>query len=236
MRIGLGSAAIAATSLLAVSAHATTVYDVFTDYGASVFSYGSGVGAGLTPFSASYDPCFTSNFECMTSTGPDSVPAVGRVTTGGSAFFAGTVLVPTGLVWMHPDNGATPPTSVVFTAPTSGAYSIAGYFERLDTTNGSGTGVDYTVYDNGVSIASGNLPNSTYGETSAFADTLTLAAGDHISFSISNVSLAYSYDSTGLSATITAVPEPAAWAMMLVGFGGVGAAMRSRRKMAAASA
>jgi hypothetical protein len=34
----------------------------------------------------------------------------------------------------------------------------------------------------------------------------------------------------------TAVPEPAAWAMMLVGFGGLGAVMRSRRRMAAASA
>jgi len=33
-----------------------------------------------------------------------------------------------------------------------------------------------------------------------------------------------------------AVPEPATWAMMLVGFGGLGAAMRSRRKLAAATA
>ena len=33
-----------------------------------------------------------------------------------------------------------------------------------------------------------------------------------------------------------AVPEPATWAMMLVGLGGLGAAMRSRRKTAAATA
>ena len=33
---------------------------------------------------------------------------------------------------------------------------------------------------------------------------------------------------------LTAVPEPATWAMMLVGFGGLGMAMRSRRKMATA--
>jgi len=32
------------------------------------------------------------------------------------------------------------------------------------------------------------------------------------------------------------VPEPATWAMMLIGFGGLGAAMRSRRKPAAATA
>jgi hypothetical protein len=31
------------------------------------------------------------------------------------------------------------------------------------------------------------------------------------------------------------VPEPSAWAMMLVGFGGLGIAMRSRRKLAAAA-
>jgi hypothetical protein len=34
----------------------------------------------------------------------------------------------------------------------------------------------------------------------------------------------------------TGVPEPGVWAMMLVGFGGLGAAMRSRRKQAAATA
>ncbi len=33
-----------------------------------------------------------------------------------------------------------------------------------------------------------------------------------------------------------AIPEPATWAMMLVGFGALGAALRSRRKMAAAAA
>jgi hypothetical protein len=35
--------------------------------------------------------------------------------------------------------------------------------------------------------------------------------------------------------SISAVPEPATWAMMLVGFGGMGVAMRSRRKQAVAA-
>jgi len=36
--------------------------------------------------------------------------------------------------------------------------------------------------------------------------------------------------------SLTAVPEPATWAMMLVGFGGLGSAIRSRRKRAAVTA
>ena len=39
-----------------------------------------------------------------------------------------------------------------------------------------------------------------------------------------------------LSLTLTSVPEPATWAMMLVGFGGLGAALRSRRRPAGMAA
>ena len=35
---------------------------------------------------------------------------------------------------------------------------------------------------------------------------------------------------TTFSATTTAVPEPATWALMLLGFGGIGMAMRRRRQ------
>jgi hypothetical protein len=43
----------------------------------------------------------------------------------------------------------------------------------------------------------------------------------------------YYYDSTGLSASITAVPEPATWAMMIIGFGAAGSMIRRRRAVVA---
>jgi hypothetical protein len=39
----------------------------------------------------------------------------------------------------------------------------------------------------------------------------------------------------GVSLSLTSVPEPAAWAMMLVGFGGLGAALRRQRRQNLAS-
>jgi hypothetical protein len=44
------------------------------------------------------------------------------------------------------------------------------------------------------------------------------------------------FGSNNVTLSVTAVPEPATWAVMLVGFGGLGVAMRSRRKQAAAVA
>jgi len=39
----------------------------------------------------------------------------------------------------------------------------------------------------------------------------------------------------GVSLRISAAPEPGTWALMLMGFGGAGAALRSRRRTAHAA-
>lgn len=43
-------------------------------------------------------------------------------------------------------------------------------------------------------------------------------------------------DLNGLQLSIASVPEPASWAMLLIGFGGLGAALRSRRHATAVAA
>jgi hypothetical protein len=129
---------------------------------------------------------------------------------------------------------------VRFTAPTSGLYNLSGLFELLDT---NPSGVIVSIYFN--SIFAGAVPLTTPGamhpgtpgETIPFgASSLTLAQGDTIDFGVNNDGSFYD-DSTGLALTISTVPEPAACALMLVGFGGLGATLRaSRRKMVAAIA
>jgi hypothetical protein len=47
-------------------------------------------------------------------------------------------------------------------------------------------------------------------------------------------SVGYASNGVPIILSISAVPEPAVWAMMLVGFGGLGVAMRSRRQSALA--
>ena len=77
------------------------------------------------------------------------------------------------------------------------------------------------------------LPQVT---TSGFTPaTLTwsgnLAAGGFIDFAIDPRSN-YGWDSTVGLATVSSIPEPSTWAMMILGFAGIGAMTYRRRKSA----
>ena len=65
------------------------------------------------------------------------------------------------------------------------------------------------------------------------ATTLYLGLPD--GFSFQGPPGAYNDNTGGFTVSGVGVPEPATWAMMLVGFAGLGAAMRSQRKQAAAA-
>jgi PEP-CTERM motif len=78
-------------------------------------------------------------------------------------------------------------------------------------------------------FAPGNGPFTIDAPTGAVA--LQLGLNDDI---FGDNSGALSIGVTG--STVAAVPEPASWAMMLVGFGGLGVAMRSSRRAKAAAA
>jgi hypothetical protein len=94
------------------------------------------------------------------------------------------------------------------------------------------------------------LPNVEYSVTMTADASAQVAASEDSNPSLAasasidptfTVSSDYADDfqlafSSGIGNGVGAVPEPSSWAMMLIGFGGMGAAMRFRRKHSAATA
>lgn len=70
------------------------------------------------------------------------------------------------------------------------------------------------IFNGGLTAAGGSLTTSSY-ENQTAAGTRTISVG-------------------AATAQVSAVPEPATWAMMLVGFGAIGFAARSRTRVRAA--
>jgi hypothetical protein len=82
---------------------------------------------------------------------------------------------------------------------------------------------------------------ATIANPASGPDLIDLASrveAQYVMFSFGPTSPQYGGDGSGVSQVFAnaVVPEPATWAMMLVGFGGLGAAMRARRSKAVATA
>jgi len=141
-----------------------------------------------------------------------------------------------------PPQGATGPalfTSAPFSISASGSYQAV----TVDT----GT-TTLTAGDNYVILfadTSNDATNAVFGDTQFTSPGVAYDGG--FNFYNNNYTLASinsntwddydNFGSTAYTATFTSgVPEPAAWAMMLFGFAGLGAAIRARRKTSIAAA
>lgn len=126
-----------------------------------------------------------------------------------------------------------------FTANDSGTFSLS-WFDAgrpRDTWDGNQT-YDVVLSSNLGSVNLGSFATTSFqpftarsiasfGLTSGTAYTLTFqgttSTGDHTAF----------IDAVALSSVGAAVPEPTSWALMILGFGGVGATLRSNRRRTA---
>lgn len=220
------------------SAASAATFDVALQFGTANFQYGTYVAGVFTPFTTNY----TNGSLNIYAGGVGSLPEVLK-NTGSTEFSnGGTVRIPAGAVYMHPSSSAD--SVLRFVAPQSGTYTISGAFTRTDITT-SGNGTLTSIFSNtslgSVNLFSGSLPAQNGYQSSAMFNGLssTLAVGDTIDFVVNSNNGDLSFDGTLLSASLTtpdavgAVPEPSTWAMMLIGFGAIGASMRRRRRVSA---
>jgi hypothetical protein len=153
---------------------------------------------------------------------------------GALALAANTAAVAATLVYTF-----NPGTSFDFGGGNS--YDATGGF-TYDTVLGQVTVVNYTAVQTGtgptgpfiftaattVSPTIVNFTGDCCGDENEFTFAQSLATGGNIAITGFRYRSDLVLPVTG-SAT-AAVPEPASWAMLLVGFGGMGLAMRARRK------
>lgn len=220
-------------ALVATHAGAATykVYDQFNVSGGAItaadfaFGYlpGSETFAGtLTAFTRFDTACAGNpNFQCAATFSGDTTPGVYKAP---GAYATGTVVFEPGELNLHTGPGGES-AGVQFIAPTAGSYRFKGGFSLNDH---SPTGVSLAAFVGTASQFSTSLGGGL-GASHLIDFTADLDAGERVTFLV-GPGQSYSNDSTGLTlAVTTGVPEPSAWAMMIMGFGGAGALLRGRR-------
>lgn len=224
-----------ATAALAVgpaSAATYSVYDQFAISGNAItaanfaFGYAASNYAGadtinsFNTFQAACGGDVLASCALVSGGLPGVFKPVGDYDVAGTAFFEA------GELNLHP--GASSEQVVVqFIAPIAGLYNFAGAFSYNDVFP---TGVDVAAYLGGVSQIA-----NTVGD---FDFSATLTAGQKVNFAVGAAGN-WTFDSTGFELTVNgpdrtgAVPEPGAWAMMILGFGATGTILRRRRILSA---
>lgn len=208
--------ALAAAMLVsAVAAPAAAQnYSFVGDFGnSSVFQYGTISNGSFTAFAASTCPDLGTT---LCYRGSDQYQVVFQR--------SGNDLL------IHPGPNDGQNTFLLFTAPTTGNYTFNTLLTRAD----SGDGVGVFTFNNlqgGLNrIGDLTAANGTF----SYNGTQFFQAGQQVGIGIDRGGANNSYfnDSTLLRGSIQGpVPEPATWAMMIVGFGAVGYGMRRRAKV-----
>lgn len=209
-------------------------YDAFASFngsqGAGNFIYGTtDLTTGPTLFTSNTG-CLAST-TCLAAVNGTTPPYVYKSTTTGSF---GTVIIPNDRLVVHPGPTATDgAVFVAFVSPLTRTYDVTSSFSVQDVSPGSVRVL--FLYEpvfgipNFTALPSLNSSNLTGSYTTRVA----LPTGGIVAMIFEKDGVFFN-DSTGVNLTLTAVPEPATWGMMIAGFAMVGTVMRRRLDLTSA--
>jgi len=221
---------------VASTASAAT-YDAFASFDGvgsatdGAFTFGLYDGLTFTAFDTSGGSTFPATL-AYTFSGA-VYPAAVKTATGGS-YISNTVTIPADALVLHPgpnpSNGG-PFAAIRFVAPIAANYTIVASAVQIDSSiNTVAAGFVFRGVGTGFDLSPGS-PTSLLGYAAVSLNTIrTFAAGESLTLLIGNAGNYYS-DTTAVNLTLStaAVPEPAAWSLMIGGFGLIGAALRRRQ-------
>ncbi len=205
-RLNIAVATAVALSSVVFPATASLVYDPANDFSTvsnpkGVWTYGYTAGGAFTAYPQSGN---IDGLDYWSITTAPSLPWIANNPTAATIDWI-QIKVNPGELLLHPgQNGDY--TVLRFTAPSAGQYDVKGSFFGIDYVSSPTT--DVHVLLNGAAIFDGNVTD--YRNTiAAFDKLVTLNTGDTVDFAVGWGSNGdYFFDSTGLNAIITAVPEP----------------------------
>jgi hypothetical protein len=117
----------------------------------------------------------------------------------------------------------------------SAILGSVGGFRALSFYMGSPDTYNYIDIDFGggnvVTLGGTDLTNGDTNQSWSWGKRINLDFGGDVAHAVTFRSTNYSFELDNIA--VTAVPEPATWAMMILGFGAAGAMMRRRRALAA---
>lgn len=114
---------------------------------------------------------------------------------------------------------------------TSHAFNV-GFYQALN----SGDFLTATVFDGATNLGSVDFPSPWGGFDVTFQGVSNDVAFDRVVFTVNKTDNGFFAMNDFTFDAAPGVPEPASWAMMLVGFGSIGAVLRRRRTSAPVAA
>ena len=176
-------------------------------FGATALTIGSAASAAISVPSGSITGVLASPGGFVTVSNPD--PNDANIAFGNNTTPSGTV---TGSGFDF-SNSLTGVYNITFSDSSLPALMLSNVMFAGQTLSSTDGGATYTLF--GVTLAAGGSPYSvSFDSTNSSSTTQTFTGNIHF----------------------TAVPEPATWAMMLLGFGAIGFSMRNRRRTTLAQA